>query len=76
MKSKSLDLSGLYESYFNIWAASIRSISTLVADGKFGYLDALVHTIQIVGVNQRLSNLAFSPHLLKNLEKVDSINCI
>jgi len=73
MKSKSLDLSGLYESYFNIWAASIRSISTLVADGKFGYLDALVHTIQIVGVNQRLSNLAFSPHLLKNLEKVHEI---
>ena len=73
MKSKNIDMTGLYEQYFRTWSASITSISGLIADGKFSATDGLFHGLQMLGVNQRLSNLAFSPHLMKDLEKVHEI---
>ena len=73
MKSKNIDMTALYEQYFRIWSASITSISGLIADGKFDATDGFFHGLQMLGVNQRLSNLAFSPHLMKELEKVHEI---
>lgn len=72
MKSKNLDISAFYEDFFNVWSASIRTLVPLIPE-KLTVQQAQGYLAAVLFVNQRLSNLAFSPDILKNLEKIHQI---